>query len=67
MICSFSSFFSIRGNAPELYSFEAVSGVLHVLSVFGILLFAGYFVFRVFALMARQNQVLMQMNIQQQN
>ncbi len=67
IICSFSSFFSLRGNTPGLYSFEKVSGFLHVLSVFGIILFAGYFVFRVFSLMAKQNQVLLQMNVQQQN
>ena len=67
IVCSFSSFFSIRGQAPELYDFEKAAGVLRVLSVFGIILFSGYFVFKVFALMAKQNQVLLQMNLQQQN
>ena len=67
IVCSFSSFFSVMGEEPGLYDFELVSGVLRVLSVFGVLLFAGYFVFKVFSLMATQNQVLTQLNAQQKN
>ncbi len=67
ILCSFSSFFSVMGREPELYDFELVLGCIRALSVFGILLFAGYFVFQVFALMAKQNQILLQLNTQQQN
>ena len=67
ILCSFSSFFSIMGREPELYDFERYMGVIRALSVFGVILFAGYFVIRVFALMAQQNQILLQLNAQQQN
>lgn len=67
MICSFSSFFGNIGQAPGVYSFEKVAAVFRMLAVFGIILFCGYFVFRVFALMAKQNEILLQMNVQQQN
>ena len=67
ILCSFYSFFSVRGRAPELYNFEKVTAVLRAFSVFGVILFAGYFVVRVFALMAKQNQFLAQMSVQQQN
>ena len=67
IICSFSSFFSVMGQEPGLYSFEKVSGVLRALSVLGVILFSGYFVFKVFALMATQNRFLLQLNAQQQN
>ena len=63
IICSFSSYFSVMGEAPELYDFGKVAGVLHALSVFGILLFIGYFVSKVFLLMAKQNQILSEMNL----
>lgn len=67
IICSFSSFFSVMGREPGLYDFEKLSGVLRALSVFGVILFSGYFVFKVFALMATQNRFLLQLNAQQQN
>lgn len=63
IICSFSSYFSVMGEEPALYDFEKVFGILHVLSVFGILLFIGYFVIQVFSLIAKQNQVLSEMNL----
>ena len=63
LICSFSSYFSVMGEEPELYDFASVAGVLHVLSVFGILLFIGYFVIKVFSLIAKQNQILTEMNV----
>ena len=63
IVCAFSSYFSVMGEDQALYDFGKVSGVLHVLSVFGILLFIGYFVSRVFLLMAKQNQILSEMNL----
>lgn len=63
IICSFSSYFSVMGEEPGLYDFQTVAGVLHMLSVFGILLFIGYFVLKVFALIAKQNQILSEMNL----
>lgn len=63
IICSFSSYFSVMGQEPGLYDFQKVAGVLHILSVFGILLFIGYFVLRVFALIAKQNQILSEMDL----
>lgn len=68
IICSFSSFFSVMGgNSPELYDFEKMTAVLRALSVFGVILFSGYFVFRVFSLMAKQDRILAQMDLQQTN
>lgn len=67
LICSFSSFFSVMGREPGLYSFETISGILRAFSVLGVILFSGYFVFRVFTLMATQNRFLAQLNVQQQN
>lgn len=67
ILCSFSSFFSIMGQSPGLYSFEKVTAVLRAISVLGVILFAGYFVVRVFSLMAKQNRILLQMNMQQTN
>ncbi|MBQ6164948.1 MAG: GHKL domain-containing protein [Clostridia bacterium] len=68
IVCSFSSFFSVMGgNSPELYSFEKMTAVLRALSVFGVILFSGYFVFKVFSLMAKQNRILLQMSMQQTN
>ena len=63
IICSFSSYFSVMGAEPGLYDFRRVSGILHVLSVFGILLFISYFVIQVFSLIAKQNQVLSEMDL----
>ena len=57
IVCAFSSYFSVMGEDPALYDFQRVAGVLHVLSVFGILLFIGYFVVKVFSLVAKQNQI----------
>ncbi len=67
IVCAFSSFFSVMGNDPQLYSFEKATAVLRALSVFGVILFSGYFVFKVFSLMAKQNRILAQMNMQQTN
>lgn len=67
IVCAFSSYFSVMGESPELYDFRKVSGVLHVLSVFGILLFIGYFVFKVFTLIAKQNLILSEMDLIKQN
>ncbi len=63
IICTFSSYFSVMGEEPGLYDFAKVAGILHMLSVFGILLFVGYFVFKVFSLIAKQNQILSEMNV----
>ena len=63
IICSFSSYFSVMGEAPELYDFRKVADILHAFSVFGILLFIGYFVIKVFSLIAKQNQILTEMNM----
>ena len=67
ILCSFYSYFSVMGREPGLYDFAFVSGVLRALAVLGVILFAGYFVFQVFSLMAKQNQVLWQLNTQQLN
>ena len=67
ILCSFASFFTLMGEAPGVYNFETVMGIMQALAVFGVILFAGYFVVKVFALMAKQNQFLTQMNAQQQN
>ena len=67
IVCSFSSFFSVMGDDPELYSFEKASAILRALSVFGVILFVGWFVIKVFSLMAKQNRILAQMNAMQSN
>ena len=67
IVCAFSSFFSVMGKDPELYDFGKAIAVLRALSVFGVILFSGYFVVRVFALMAKQNRILAQMDLQQTN
>ncbi len=63
IVCAFSSYFSVMGEDPTLYDFKRVAGILHVLSVFGILLFVSYFVIQVFLLIAKQNQILSEMNL----
>lgn len=63
IVCAFSSYFSVMGEDPTLYDFKRVAGILHVLSVFGILLFVSYFVIQVFSLIAKQNQILSEMNL----
>ncbi len=63
IVCSFSSYFSVMGEDPTLYDFKRVAGILHVLSVLGILLFIGYFVIQVFSLIAKQNQILSEMDL----
>ena len=67
ILCSFSSFFSVMGRDPAVYDFETANGIFRALSVFGILLFVGYFVWQVFSLMAKQNQILLQLQTQQRN
>ncbi|MCR5042354.1 MAG: GHKL domain-containing protein [Clostridia bacterium] len=67
IVCSFSSFFSVMGEDPELYDFALVSGVLRALSVLGIIAFAGFFVVKVFSLMAKQNRLLERMDALQDN
>ena len=65
LLCSFSSFFSVMGEDPSVYRFERVAGALRVFAVLGVLLFTGWFVLRVFILMARQNRILLQLQEQQ--
>ncbi len=67
VVCSFYSFFSVMGRAPEIYNFEKTAAILRGIAVLGTVLFAGYFVWKVFALTAQQNRILLQMNVQQQN